>query len=130
MALKTLRPPAPSSAASSPVTSSVRIMQQFYYYGRPRSVNNRASMVRVLFEPGSIGQGWQPIMSESTQFSTARMALAGLRGLICLGLLLLSDGLAAAEPLVTEGFINAPVREVWRLFTTSEGYKAFGVAQA
>jgi uncharacterized protein YndB with AHSA1/START domain len=36
----------------------------------------------------------------------------------------------AAEPQVTEGFINAPVSEVWRLFTTSEGYKATGVAHA
>ena len=35
-----------------------------------------------------------------------------------------------AEPLVTEGFINAPIAEVWRLFTTSEGYLATGVAQA
>jgi uncharacterized protein YndB with AHSA1/START domain len=37
---------------------------------------------------------------------------------------------AAAEPLVTEGFINAPVSEVWRLFTTSEGFKSTGVAHA
>ena len=37
---------------------------------------------------------------------------------------------AAAEPQVTEGFINAPPSEVWRLFTTSEGFKATGVAQA
>lgn len=36
----------------------------------------------------------------------------------------------AAEPQVTEGFINAPVAEVWRLFTTSEGFKALGPAQA
>lgn len=36
----------------------------------------------------------------------------------------------AAEPLVTEGFINAPSTEVWRLFTTSEGYEALGVAKA
>lgn len=35
-----------------------------------------------------------------------------------------------AEPQVTEGFINAPAAEVWRLFTTSEGYLAMGVAQA
>jgi uncharacterized protein YndB with AHSA1/START domain len=35
-----------------------------------------------------------------------------------------------AEPQVTEGFINAPVAEVWRLFTTSEGYLATGAAQA
>jgi hypothetical protein len=31
-----------------------------------------------------------------------------------------------AEPQVTEGFVNAPVAEVWSLFTTSEGYLATG----
>lgn len=36
----------------------------------------------------------------------------------------------AAEPQVTEGFINAPVRDVWRIFTTAEGFKATGVAHA
>jgi uncharacterized protein YndB with AHSA1/START domain len=36
----------------------------------------------------------------------------------------------AAEPQVTEGFINAPAAEVWRLFTTAEGYKLTGVAHA
>lgn len=36
----------------------------------------------------------------------------------------------AAEPQVTEGFINAPIAEVWRLFTTSEGFKSTGVALA
>jgi len=35
-----------------------------------------------------------------------------------------------AEPQVTEGFINAPAAEVWRLFTTSEGYLATGAAHA
>jgi len=35
-----------------------------------------------------------------------------------------------AEPQVTEGFINAPVAEVWRIFTTSEGFLATGAAQA
>jgi uncharacterized protein YndB with AHSA1/START domain len=35
-----------------------------------------------------------------------------------------------AEPQVTEGFVNAPVADVWRLFTTSEGYLATGAAQA
>ena len=33
-------------------------------------------------------------------------------------------------PLITEGFVNAPIREVWTLFTTSEGYRKTGVAQA
>jgi uncharacterized protein YndB with AHSA1/START domain len=36
----------------------------------------------------------------------------------------------AAEPVVTEGFINAPLTEVWRLFTTSEGFKTTSVAHA
>ncbi|HEX7113946.1 MAG TPA: SRPBCC domain-containing protein [Steroidobacter sp.] len=36
----------------------------------------------------------------------------------------------AAEPLVTEVFINAPVGEVWRTFTTAEGYRATGAAEA
>ena len=37
---------------------------------------------------------------------------------------------AAPGSQVTEGFINAPVAEVWRLFTTSAGYQATGVDQA
>jgi len=36
----------------------------------------------------------------------------------------------AAEPLMTEGFIGAPLAEVWRLFTSAEGYRAMGVSQA
>jgi uncharacterized protein YndB with AHSA1/START domain len=35
-----------------------------------------------------------------------------------------------AEPQITEGFVNAPVAEVWRLFTTSEGFLASGAAKA
>jgi uncharacterized protein YndB with AHSA1/START domain len=53
-----------------------------------------------------------------------------LVSLAALLMALLANGAAAAEPLVTEGFINAPVAEVWRIFTTSEGYLATGVAQA
>lgn len=37
---------------------------------------------------------------------------------------------AAPGSQVTEGFINAPVSEVWRLFTTSAGYQATGVDKA
>ena len=40
-----------------------------------------------------------------------------------------ATGTAVLE-VVTEGYINAPVAEVWRLFTTSEGFKATGVALA
>ena len=41
-----------------------------------------------------------------------------------------SQALPAAEPQVTEGFINASPAEVWRIFTTAEGYKQTGVASA
>jgi len=37
---------------------------------------------------------------------------------------------SAAEPQVTEGFINLATPEVWKLFTTSAGYQHTGVAQA
>ncbi|MFL6548004.1 MAG: SRPBCC domain-containing protein [Povalibacter sp.] len=37
---------------------------------------------------------------------------------------------SAADSQVTEGFVNAPIAEVWRIFTTSEGFKTTGVAQA
>lgn len=41
-----------------------------------------------------------------------------------------SHAVLAAEPQVTEGFINASPPEVWRIFTTAEGYKQTGVAYA
>jgi len=47
-----------------------------------------------------------------------------------LALTVMVTPLYAAEPQVTEGFINAPVAQVWRIFTTSEGFKATGVAHA
>lgn len=34
------------------------------------------------------------------------------------------------SPQVTEGVVNAPVAEVWRVFTTNEGFKNLGVAKA
>jgi uncharacterized protein YndB with AHSA1/START domain len=36
----------------------------------------------------------------------------------------------AAEPLVNEAIINAPVTEVWRLFTTAEGMQSWLAARA
>jgi uncharacterized protein YndB with AHSA1/START domain len=44
--------------------------------------------------------------------------------------LIVAPACARGEPRVTEGFINAAPAEVWRLFTTAEGYMATGVAQA
>lgn len=45
-----------------------------------------------------------------------------------------ADGPNAArpntDPLVHEVDLEAPVEEVWRIFTTDEGYKTLGVAQA
>jgi uncharacterized protein YndB with AHSA1/START domain len=37
---------------------------------------------------------------------------------------------AQSEPLVTEAIINAPVSEVWRLFTTGAGLESWMVAHA
>jgi uncharacterized protein YndB with AHSA1/START domain len=50
--------------------------------------------------------------------------------LLALSAGLMAMALQAAEPQVTEGFINAPVAEVWRIFTTAEGYKTTGVDKA
>jgi uncharacterized protein YndB with AHSA1/START domain len=36
----------------------------------------------------------------------------------------------AAEPLVTEGIVNAPIEEVWGLLTTPDGYRIMGAAKA
>ncbi len=69
-------------------------------------------------------------MSANTHFSSGEDASLVVR---TIGLLVLFSGLPAAlaaEPQVTEAFINAAPAEVWRLFTTAEGYKATGVAQA
>lgn len=43
---------------------------------------------------------------------------------------LLTQPALAVEPQLTEGFINASTAEVWRIFTTTEGYKLTGVTQA
>src|SRR5262245_9310296 len=55
-------------------------------------------------------------------------------------LLVLATTVSAAEPeakptpdtspLVHEGVINAPPAEVWRVWSTPEGFKALGVAKA
>lgn len=57
-------------------------------------------------------------------------ASALLIGLAVLCLALMARTATAAEPQVTEGFINTSPAEVWRLFTTAEGYKLTGVAHA
>lgn len=36
----------------------------------------------------------------------------------------------STDSQVTESFINAPIAEVWRIFTTSEGYRITGASQA
>src|SRR5580765_3791325 len=39
-------------------------------------------------------------------------------------------GAEDAPSFVNEGVVNAPVEDVWKVWTTSEGYKALGVALA
>jgi uncharacterized protein YndB with AHSA1/START domain len=48
-------------------------------------------------------------------------------------LIIASIGLAQTTSdvsFVNEGVINAPIQEVWKVFSTSEGYKALGPALA
>jgi uncharacterized protein YndB with AHSA1/START domain len=52
------------------------------------------------------------------------------RLLLIICTLLPFPGALAAEPLVTEGFINAPLADVWRLFTTADGLVQTGAVRA
>jgi len=47
-------------------------------------------------------------------------------GLVALGLVI-GSGARAAEPLVVEAIVSAPVTTVWQAFATREGYAAVGV---
>lgn len=40
-----------------------------------------------------------------------------------------SEAAVDTSPLVHEGIVNAPPEEVWKVWSTAEGFKAFGVAQ-
>lgn len=53
-----------------------------------------------------------------------------LRSLMGLALICCVTAGTHAESLVTEGYVNAPIAEVWRVFTTAEGLKTTGVGQA
>src|SRR5688500_17609411 len=85
----------------------------------------------------SIGQRSARMMNKNPQFPRGKRASRSLAArasaMICVivGLAaVLIQPAAAAEPQVTEGFINAATPEVWRLFTTAEGYQLTGVAHA
>jgi len=49
---------------------------------------------------------------------------------LVLGLVCAAAAWGQAPTFVHEGVIDAPVAEVWKVFSTSEGYKALGVALA
>ena len=44
-------------------------------------------------------------------------------------ILMLALGLAATEPIVNEAIINAPIAEVWKIWTTAEGMQSWMVAK-
>lgn len=73
-------------------------------------------------------------MSRNALFPRYRGPVAILFGLILSALALPDRPAIAIEPevapQVTEGFVNAPTAEVWRVFTTAEGYKLTGAALA
>lgn len=64
---------------------------------------------------------------------TARPLLPLLNALLlCASLLacMPADAQQTQDTQVTEGFVNAPNATVWRIFTTSEGYRTTGAEQA
>src|SRR5262245_16016583 len=76
-----------------------------------------------------------PQFPDGTSISARRIGLLHRLSRGCAAVLLSmawfwSQSALAAEPQVTEGFINASPSEVWRIFTTAEGYKQTGVASA
>lgn len=50
--------------------------------------------------------------------------------LLCAALSAQTPDKPAASTAITEGVINAPVAEVWSVFSTADGFKKLGVAQA
>jgi uncharacterized protein YndB with AHSA1/START domain len=77
------------------------------------------------------------MLSKSPQFPFRKVVFGARLGrafvTICLALSLAAmsiSGARAADAQITEGFINTSPAEVWRMFTTAEGYKLTGVALA
>jgi uncharacterized protein YndB with AHSA1/START domain len=66
----------------------------------------------------------------STEFPARGARLVLMMGALLGWLALLTRPAVAAGPEVTEGFINTSTADVWRIFTTSEGYKLTGAALA
>jgi uncharacterized protein YndB with AHSA1/START domain len=69
-------------------------------------------------------------MSTATHFSgpNLRMNLK-ICALVMTAALALSKSATAGDNTLVDGFINAPLSQVWRIFTTREGYKSTGVNQ-
>jgi len=70
------------------------------------------------------------MMSRIPQSPSRGARAVVMMGMVLGWLALSTRPAAAAEPQVTEGFINASPAEVWRIFTTAEGYKLTGAALA
>jgi uncharacterized protein YndB with AHSA1/START domain len=71
------------------------------------------------------------MMSKRPQFPAKTTVSARVAAVfVCLAGVWATHSAQAAEPPVTEGFINTSPAEVWRILTTSEGYKQAGAAQA
>jgi uncharacterized protein YndB with AHSA1/START domain len=70
------------------------------------------------------------MMSMAPHFFGRMCSRLTAAALLALGIGAHADPVHTAKPQVTEGFINAPVAEVWGLFTTPAGYRKTGVAHA
>jgi uncharacterized protein YndB with AHSA1/START domain len=79
----------------------------------------------------SIDQRSATIMSTATHFFRPDLRMnPKMYALLMTAILTLSTRAQAAESQLADGFINAPLAEVWRIFTTPEGYKSTGVNAA
>jgi uncharacterized protein YndB with AHSA1/START domain len=68
------------------------------------------------------------MMSRNTHFCGEMRRRLSVPAVLALWLGAYAGACHGADQEVTEGFVNAPVTEVWRLFTTADGYRQTGVA--
>jgi uncharacterized protein YndB with AHSA1/START domain len=68
------------------------------------------------------------MMSRNTHFCGEMRRRLSVTAVLALWFGAYAGAVHAAAPEVTEGFVNAPVGEVWKLFTTADGYRKTGVA--
>src|SRR6185436_14124710 len=86
----------------------------------PRSVRSAKEMYMTTLAICVAVFTWSSMAGELAQPDSAKSAQASGA----------SDKTADTTPLVHEAIVNAPPSEVWKVWTTNEGFKKLGVAHA